>query len=81
MRRWLPYAGITRIRFEGFSFEFSVLSHTPSRFLYIIHCRMLSKMRCGKAGAFSDRPHPLLDEGGSILLVWVSQLDRRYSNV
>ena len=27
---WLPYAGMTRIRFKGFSCEFSVLSHTPS---------------------------------------------------
>jgi hypothetical protein len=29
---WLPYAGITRIRFKGFSCEFSVRdAHTPSQ--------------------------------------------------
>jgi hypothetical protein len=28
---WLPYAGITRIRFKGFSCEISVrFTHTPS---------------------------------------------------
>src|SRR5216683_1182178 len=28
-RAWLPYAGITRIRFEGSSYEFSVLFARP----------------------------------------------------
>jgi len=35
---WLPYAGITRIRFEGFSCEFSVLTHAPSH-LELYHRR------------------------------------------
>jgi hypothetical protein len=47
---WLPYAGITRIRFEGFSREFSVLAHTPSRFeLYHRLARAVKTVRdaCG----------------------------------
>jgi|GEM_PF-6779411 len=33
-RRWLPYAGITRIRFEGFLVPSSQCApaHTPSRY-------------------------------------------------
>jgi hypothetical protein len=40
----LPYAGIIRIRFEGFSCEFSVLTHTPSQDSYITGHEILSKM-------------------------------------
>jgi hypothetical protein len=40
----LSYAGIIRIRFEGFSCEFSVLTHTPSQDSYITGREILSKM-------------------------------------
>src|SRR5581483_844596 len=44
LRFALPYAGITRIRFKGFSCEFSVLAHTPSFDFYITAPSFLSKM-------------------------------------
>lgn len=42
---WLPYAGITRIRFMGFSREFSVPAHAPSHF-ELYHRRLSAVKNC-----------------------------------
>jgi hypothetical protein len=49
-RAGLPYAGITRIRFKGFSCEFSVLNSTPPASIYLYHCPAKSPTRTRSRG-------------------------------
>jgi hypothetical protein len=55
LRRWLPYAGMTRIRFEGFSRRSSqCVKHTPSRFSLYDYGRGVSKID-ESAGGRADK--------------------------